>query len=435
MLAIKSNLQPKVSPTIALNQKVKELQAAGEKVFNMSIGENRFPPHNQLVELMQKHANKVTYSDPQGIVELRKAVVAYYFDRDIKTTEKNIIISPGSKAAIFILMLALEGDLMLIRPSWVSYEPQAEHAGKKVKWIDTKFENNHVPSAQEIKKAYDQAKESGMNPKILILNYPNNPTSYMASISELKIIIDTCKELGITLISDELYCELCYESEYNDPSKIYPEGVIVVGGISKFLSVAGWRIGWIRTPMNEEGEKLAAILKALASDVWSNVSTNIQYAVAEFLAEGKYKEFINQNKNLHSQRNKFIATSLNKIGIDTIEPNGGFYVFANFEKYRQQFLDLGIENGYDLQNYLLGNYKIACLSAANFGDLETSLSVRMSTSFLDANTPDQAQKLFEVYLKSKSREAFVNERNHPELYEVIENIRQFINCSKKSFTL
>lgn len=410
MLAIKNNLQPKVSPTIALNQKVKEIQAAGKQVFNMSIGENRFAPHPKLIELMQKHSDKVTYCDPQGIVELRGAVAEYYKNRNIDTTEKNIIITPGSKAGIFILMLALEGDLMLIRPSWVSYEPQANHAGKKVKWIDTKFENNHVPTSEEIENAYNEAKQEGLNPKIMILNYPNNPTSYMASKKEITDILEICKKLGITIISDELYCELIYEGEYVDPS-ILNQDVIVVGGIAKFLSVAGWRIGWIRTPSTTEGDKLAAILKALASDVWSNVSTNIQYAVADFLKSGDYKDFVFGNKKKHEQRNLLIYSSLKDMGIEVIEPKGGFYVFPNFEKYREQLKKVGIKNGYDLQNYLLENYKIACLSAANFGESEDSLSLRMSTSFLDVEK--------DLLIDSG--------QDNGEIKEVIENFRKFIS--------
>lgn len=398
MLNINSKLEHKVSPTVALGQKVREMKAKGENLINMSIGENRFPAPQELIDSLKKYSNQVTYSDPQGILELRKAVSKYYQDKKKQVDEKNIIISPGSKAGIFILLMALEGDVMLIRPSWVSYEPQARHTGKKVFWIDTKFENNYFPTIRELKYAYKTAKEQGLNPKIIVLNYPNNPTSYIPDEKELKDIVLTCKELGLTIISDELYLELCYDSEKAiSPSKFYSEGTIVIGGISKFLSVAGLRIGWVVTPQTEEGEKLASILKAFASDIWSNVSTSIQYAVAEYLENADYKKFIKENKYLHQLRNEYIFNELKKIGIDAVEPRGGFYVYVNMGRQREKLKEMGINNGLELQDYLLTKHKIACLSGVNFGEKPESLTLRLSTSFLDCNDSYQAEMLWEEY--------------------------------------
>ncbi len=424
MLNINSKLTPKISPTVALGQKVRELKAAGESLINMSIGENRFPPPQELIDSLRKYSDQVTYSDPQGIPELRKAVCKFYLNKGQEVKETNIIISPGSKAGIFILIMALEGDVMLIRPSWVSYEPQAKHTGKKVFWIDTKFENNFVPTREEIKSSYEKAKEQGMNPKIMVLNYPNNPTSYIPDEQDLKEIVLTCKELGLTIISDELYLELCYDSEKAiSPSKFYPEGTIVIGGISKFLSVAGWRIGWIVTPQTEEGEKLAAILKALASDIWSNVSTSIQFAVAEYLENADYRNFVKENKYLHQLRNQYIYSELKRIGIEAVEPRGGFYVYVNMEKQRNQLKEMGINNGLELQDYLLTKHKIACLSGVNFGEKPDGLTLRMSTSFLDCNDAYQAGILYQKYLMCENKKEFINQEMQHELFKFIDKIK------------
>ena len=162
----------KPSATLAINELSLQLMAKGKKVYRLGFGQSPFPVPQEIVEALQENAFRKDYLPVRGLADLRVAVADFNGRTlGIETTASQVMIGPGSKELIYGLLLATEASLLLPSPSWVSYEPQAILAGKAVYWLDTKPKDNWCLTAKQLEVNCAQIK----GPKVLILNYPNNP--------------------------------------------------------------------------------------------------------------------------------------------------------------------------------------------------------------------------------------------------------------------
>lgn len=166
---------------------------------------------------------------------------------------EQIVVAPGSKPLLFALFDILEGDVLLPRPSWVSYEPQVLHAGKKLFWVETDEYDRHAISGvlqttilrsllttwseQALRDAYDQALQNNAMPRIFLMNSPSNPTGRVYSEDNVTVIQRFCEEHNMTLISDEIYSDIFFDGKM-PPSpaadgQLDSSRIIVTGGLSK----------------------------------------------------------------------------------------------------------------------------------------------------------------------------------------------------------
>ena len=128
----------KPSATLLINERSKELISQGRKVYRLGFGQSPFPVPQNVVASLQKNAHQKDYLSVAGLPDLRCAVAAHAQKTiGLSASTDQVMIGPGSKELIFGVQLALDADLLLPSPSWVSYEPQANLIGKKVHWIDT----------------------------------------------------------------------------------------------------------------------------------------------------------------------------------------------------------------------------------------------------------------------------------------------------------
>ncbi len=151
---IKKNIKTlKPSATLAINEKAKKLSSQGKKVYNFGFGQSPFPIPEKIVSTLKNNAHKKDYLPMQGLNDLRHSISNYLSKKTgVDYLKDNIIITPGSKEAMLLMHVAFDGDIILPAPSWVSYKPQADIALNKVHWLETTFENNWFPSAQEVEK-------------------------------------------------------------------------------------------------------------------------------------------------------------------------------------------------------------------------------------------------------------------------------------------
>ena len=139
---------------------------------------------------------------------------------------------------LFALFDILEGDVLLPRPSWVSYEPQVLHAGERLFWIETNEHDRHTMTEETLNETYDRSIAQGANPKIMLINSPSNPTGQVFSAAQIQSISSFCREKRIILISDEIYSDLCFNPSATsvsgfDGSTDESANVILTGGLSK----------------------------------------------------------------------------------------------------------------------------------------------------------------------------------------------------------
>ena len=407
----------KISPTLRVNEMARSMQAEGKKVFHLGFGESQIPVPDWLVETLKKHAHEVSYLPVQGLPGLREAVARDYTQSTgIKVSAEQIIITPGSKAALYLAINLIEGDVLLPRPSWVSYAPQAMYSGKKVFWFNTADDLQHIIT---------EAKQQGGNPILLVLNSPNNPSGHSFIESELKAFAKTARDNNLVVLSDEIYGKLCTQQPYASIASHYPEGSIITTGLSKDAGLGGWRLGWAIVPAGEAGADMLSVFKGFASELWSSPASPIQYAAIDILQHPELKQFTADSAQFHAARTEVLYNELSKLNLSMPKPSGGYYVYPSFNAYRNQLEKIGITTSEQLQDYLLEKYQIATLAGSAFGDTPENLCLRLSSTFMDCLPEENAQQLWQAFLNTNNRDGFVAAQTHPELFTVIKRFGEF----------
>ncbi len=365
----------KPSPTLLINETSKRLIREGEDIIKFGFGQSPFPVPTSVVNALKANAHQKNYLPGKGLFELRDAV-ANFNNRTLGLNQnaENISIGPGSKELIFSLQLAFKGDLILPAPSWVSYEPQAQILGKKTWWVDTTESENWLisPSALE-----DVCRQITNPKKILLLNYPNNPTGASYSVSQIKALIPVLKKYNILLLADEIYGELNFEDNHHSFANYYPEDTIVSSGLSKWCGAGGWRLGTFSFP--DKYKYLQDGMATIASETFSAVAAPIQYAaITAFKGNAEIDLYLKKSRLILGAIASYLHAKLLKLDITMPYPSGGFYLFPNFKNYKERFQKSGISTNTELCSRLLAEIGIALLPGLAFGRPEEELTARLS---------------------------------------------------------
>ena len=418
------------SSTLEVNETVNKLWSQGKTVFHMGFGESRFDVHPKLKQALIDHADKKSYPAARGLPELTQAVARYYSHKlNLDYASEQVIIGPGSKALIYSLQAVLDADVFLPTPSWVSYGPQAQLLGRQYHYIPSRPELGYKLEISEL----DKLVAASSNPcKLLILNSPNNPTGQVLCEADLIELADYCRSRNIWVLSDEIYFEVCHgNTPHKSIASFYPEGTFVLGGLSKHLSIGGWRLGVGLVPNTALGKQVLNKLTVMASELWSGVSAPIQYAaIKAYSMDPEIEQYVDDCCAIHGIRTRFIADALSDMGLMCTEPEGAFYITVNFDRYRTALLRLGIENSSQLCKYLLNEYSIATLAGSDFGIPEKTQSLRLSTSYLDIETEFDAQRLLSLYRSRLSVKTFMSEEHHPSTHGALNAFKCFVESLK-----
>lgn len=406
-----NNLKP--SSTLFINEQVNRLWARGEKVFHMGFGESRFNVLEDLKISLATHSDQKSYLPARGLPELTEAVANYYSVKlSQEFSSQQVIVGPGSKAIIYGLQMVLGADVFLPTPSWVSYAPQATILGNRYSYIDSSAENDYRLEISELDKL---VRSSSNDSKLLIINTPNNPTGQMMTDGELQALASYCRDNKIIVLSDEIYFQITHaDNTHVSISKYYPEGTIICGGLSKHFSIGGWRLGVGILPDTEFGQKLMEIMVTLASETWSGVSSPIQYAAitAYSLAEN-IEQYVDDCRSIHGVRTRFCHRALSQLGVRCSRADGAFYIAANFSEYAEGLGRKGINTSSKLAVYLLEEHKLATLPGSDFGLAAEDLTLRLSTSYLDMESSQDSQRIFDLYKSGVDDQEFMSKLHHP----------------------
>tara|TARA_B110000967_G_scaffold24383_1_gene22434 strand:- start:188 stop:1426 length:1239 start_codon:yes stop_codon:yes gene_type:complete len=370
--SIKKNLiNLKVSATLAINEKSKELISKGKKVYRFGFGQSPFPVPDKIVSVLKENAGKKTYLPMQGLPELRDAISSYLSKKTENSfLKENIIITPGSKEGMFLMHMAFNGDIILPAPSWVSYAPQANIASNKVHWIQTSADNNWFPTAIELEKKIKSIKNKNI---ILILNSPNNPSGTICN--NLRELSKVAKRYKIIILSDEIYTDLKFDKKYESISKYYPEGTCITGGLSKWCGAGGWRLGFFAAP--KQLSLLMESIKVLASETFSTVNSPVQYAAVEAY-KGNYDDFKLKTTNILQAVGMYVWENLSSNKILINQPQGGFYLMP-------EFINKKYETSSDLCVAVLKETGVALLPGSAFGFRPNKMLVRLSFTDFDGS--------------------------------------------------
>jgi aspartate aminotransferase len=213
-----------------------------------------------------------------------------------------------------------EGDeILVLDPSWVSYEAQIKMTGGEPVHIPLDFENGFQPDKKKIKR-YITPKT-----KAILINSPNNPTGVIYNKESLKEIADIAKEHEILVISDEVYELLVYDGTHYSISSFegMKDKTVIINAFSKTWAMTGWRIGYAVGP-----EEIITQVEKIQSHSTSNVNTPTQYAALEAFNVDVYPMFQEFKK-----RRDYVASRLEKMNLKFNKPNGAFYFFISVNEF------------------------------------------------------------------------------------------------------
>ena len=369
-----NNLRP--SATLAINELSTKLSNEGVEIYKFGFGQSPFPVPKKIVKALQANAHQKDYLPVKGLFKLRE-VIAGFFNKNYKlpTTAEDIMIGPGSKELIYNFQLAYNIDeLLLPSPSWVSYEPQAQLNNRKTVWLKTEEKNNWKISSTDI---INHCENSPNKNRALILNYPSNPVGCTYSATELENLSSTLRKYKIIVIADEIYGEVTFNGNHKTMANYYPEGTIISTGLSKWAGAGGWRLGVFVFP-----ENLRYILNAMAiiaSETYTSTSAPIQYAAVEaYKIDDELKTYLNDSRKILEAIGLYVYHRLLKLGVTIPKPEGGFYLFPNFKKYKTALHKKGIFTSGEFCNSLIKETGVALLPGEVFGHPKDIFTARLS---------------------------------------------------------
>lgn len=351
------NLPP--SSSIAFMQRAKKMKETDKEIIDLAGGEPDFDTPERIKEELIKQVsdNYTHYTVGPGLPELRKRIAQKFREENsIQCDENDIIVTPGGKCGIYLAVRAIvnPGDeVMIIKPGWVSYEPIVQAAGGVAIDVRLRYDNNYVITDAVLENAVTS------RTKLLILNYPNNPTGRVLSEDEIEVIRKFMqKHPEILVISDEIYEKVIYEGNQHISIASFSEivdRVITINGFSKSCAMTGWRMGYLCA----KGSVRDAIYNLFQHSI-TCVSGFIQKAGIVAL---DCQDEMEEMRREYEERGKAIVERLNTIeGIECRMPQGAFYIWVNFD-----IPDMSTEQ---ICEFLLKEAKVVGVPGNSYGETE-----------------------------------------------------------------
>ena len=333
------NLQHlKASDTIAIATEARRRKAAGEDVYDLSVGEPDFDTPAAVSEAGIQAIRKgyTRYPPNAGLPELKTAIAHQLstLSRGRPVNADNIIISSGSKQSLFNACFTLFGphDRVLIpTPAWVSY-PQIVHLARaEPVAVLGDIEWGLKVSVRDLDRAHSKLTKG------LILCSPCNPTGSVYTLPELRAIAEWARDNHVWIISDEIYRRIYYGSGpapslLDLPDELL-ERVVIIAGASKVYAMTGWRIGAALAP-----ERVTRAMAALQSHTTTGANHPAQWAAATAFSDERVEQEVQEMVATFRRRRDRIVERFraDAPGIEFIEPHGAFYFFFRVDGIRER---------------------------------------------------------------------------------------------------
>jgi len=362
----KKSLSINPSPTMAIDDKAKEMKSQGIDVIGFGGGEPDFdtPHHIRKAAIKAINEGHTRYTPAAGTLELKEAICRKLkTDNGVGYSPAQVVVSNGAKHSLFNVLAAIlnPGDEVLIPiPYWVSNPELVKLNDGIPVAVETSKVSGFRASVEDLEKCRTD------RTKALMLNSPCNPTGQVYSEEELKAIAGYCVEHNIYVIADEIYEKLIYGDARHYSIAAFNERIkeltIVVNGASKSYAMTGWRIGYTAS-----SPEIAKIMASVQSHTASNPNSIAQKAALAAL-DGS-QECVEEMRLAFDQRRRYIYDRIKKIpGLDALEPRGAFYLFVCLEEMEgKSFRGQIISSSDDFARLLLENKQVAIVPGTGFG--------------------------------------------------------------------
>jgi aspartate/methionine/tyrosine aminotransferase len=273
------------------------------------------------VAIVQQEKNG--YTAQAGLATLRELVAADY--PQLQLTPDQVVITAGSQEAMYLALMTLvdEGDEVLLpNPGFVAYPTIVQMAGGVPVFYRLKAEHDFAFDAAEFRRCLTP------RTKVVVCCSPSNPTGRSLSRTDLQAIAGALAGTGVYVISDEIYRDLYYTAERPESASAFYDRTIVISGLSKSMSMTGWRLGWICG--DESVIRPALVLHGYVTTCASAISQKA--AVAAWTPEA---ESARQNirRTFSKRRDRLLALVSTELGRRAVAPEGAFYTMLDVKDY------------------------------------------------------------------------------------------------------
>ncbi|MBE8539562.1 aminotransferase class I/II-fold pyridoxal phosphate-dependent enzyme [Geoglobus acetivorans] len=305
---------------------VERAKREGKDVINLSIGEPDFSTPAELIDLAHEYMRKgyTHYTPNLGLEELREVIAERY-----GVEKDEVMVTVGASEALLNASLAFieqGSDVLIHTPSFLSYFTYARLGMGNIVEISTFSDFRLNPD--------DVAEKLSGNTSLMFLNFPTNPTGAVLGQKELDAVHQALDGRAV-IVSDEVYDRIYYDKKPGTLAGY--ENAVVVNAFSKTLAMTGWRIGFVIADRDLLDEMLKVHqVNGVCAPAFA------QKAVADFMADGKDREFVEGMVREFRKRRDFVVSRL-KRHFDVVEPQGAFYVFA--KAYSGFIEDVLLEKG------------------------------------------------------------------------------------------
>ncbi|MCX8568188.1 pyridoxal phosphate-dependent aminotransferase [Aminobacter sp. MET-1] len=319
-MAVAISRRGEVEPFHAMDvlAEANRLKALGTPVISMAVGQPSDPAPQRVRDAAAAalKLGRIGYTDSLGLAELRQAISGHYAEHyRLDVPASRIAVTTGSSAAFNLAFLAMfdAGDRVAIAaPGYPAYRNIMGALGLDV--VEIELDGAPYLDAAHLRQAHADKPLKGV-----LFASPANPTGAVVPASELKALVDTARELGIAVISDEIYHRLAYGAP-DLTALAFDEDVTVINSFSKYYCMTGWRIGWMVLP-----ERLVRPVERIAQSLYISAPELSQVAAIEAFNATAELEVV---KARYAWNRELLVERLPQLGFSFAAPmDGAFYAF------------------------------------------------------------------------------------------------------------
>lgn len=327
------------SATLAINDKAKAMQAAGQDVIALAGGEPDFdtPEHIIAAAFAAIEDGYTHYPAPTKGINVALEAIAEKManENHVHVNPKtDVVITPGSKWALILALSAVinPGDEVLyLAPAWVSYPPMIRICGGTPVTVDLDPADNYTITADKIRAQITP------KTKAIMVNSPCNPTGRVLTREEVDAIVEVTTEADLYVVTDEVYEKLRFDGRPHYSLAAEPgmaERTLTTNGLSKSYAMTGWRLGWVVGPT--EAMKLVT---SMHSQTVTSAATFTMKAAAAALRGPQ--DIIQEMCLSYQHRRDYMVNALNEIpGVECPSIDGAFYLMPYFPHSEKNSVEL-----------------------------------------------------------------------------------------------
>ena len=329
------------SATLAISNLASGLEAEGNDVVDLSVGEPDFPTPENIVEAGKEamDAGHTGYTSSNGIPELKESIAEKLRGDGVDCSPENLVVTPGAKQALYetVQTLVDDGDeVVLLDPAWVSYEAMVKLADGSLSRVDLASHGFQLePALDDLEAAVSDDTE------LLVVNSPSNPTGAVFSDAALEGVRDLAVEHDVTVVADEIYEQITYGVDQTSLASLdgMADRTVTINGFSKAYSMTGWRLGYLCAP-----ESLVDQAGKLHSHSVSCATNFVQHAGVEALenTDTAVDEMVEAFRN----RRDMLVDLFEERGVDLAVPDGAFYMMIPVDEDDQSWCEGAIQDAH-----------------------------------------------------------------------------------------